>query len=91
MCNITNIIPPVRRKIIRKKKTKLEQSEKLEKPIVDIDNVEECVLVKAWKCSSNDIHYLLDPITQEVFDKLTHGFIGFRYKDEDEVSLIDYS
>lgn len=55
------------------------------------DNDEVVVYVKPWRCSSNNIYYLLDPITHEVFDKLTHEYIGIRYKDEDEVSLIDYS
>ena len=49
------------------------------------------VFVKPWMCSSNKIQYLLDPITQEVFDKLTHDFVGIRYKNDDELSLIDYS
>lgn len=55
------------------------------------ENEEVTVFVKPWMCSSNSTEYLLDPITQEVFDKFSHGFIGFRYKSEDEVSLIDYS
>jgi hypothetical protein len=58
----------------------------------DNNNDEEVVvLVKPWKCSSNNIQYLLDPITQEVFDKMTHNYLGIRYKDQDELSLIDYS
>jgi len=92
--NPTHLIqPPIKKRFIRKKKqpeVKPVKKKKLKrKQTVLGDDIVE-VLVKPWKCSSNNLHYLLDPITQEVFDKFTHSYIGIRYKDNDEVSLIDF-
>ena len=54
------------------------------------DELEE-VLVINWKCSHHGKDYLLDPITQEVFCKKTRDLIGVRYKNDDELSLIDFN
>jgi len=52
----------------------------------------EEVLVKPWKCISNNTDYLLDPITQEVYDKISRDLIGIRYRnDDDEISLVDFN
>ena len=86
---------PTKKRLIRKKKqteaTPIPVKKKklrMKKTVLEPDVVE--VLVKPWRCCSNNLHYLLDPITQEVFDKFTHSYIGIRYKDNDEVSLIDF-
>ena len=59
---------------------------------VDDDNESDLeeVLVVNWKCASTNLYYLLDPITQEVYDKVNRNLIGIRYKSDDERSLIDY-
>lgn len=81
---------PKRKKIIKRKKSHpISTSNFLDNTIDNGDEV--TIFVKPWRCSSNNTDYLLDPITQEVFDKFSHGIIGFRYKSEDEISLIDYS
>jgi len=54
------------------------------------DDLEE-VLVINWKCSHYGKDYLLDPITHEVYCKKTRDLLGFRYKNEDELSLIDFN
>ena len=51
----------------------------------------DVVLVINWKCSHYEKDYLLDPTTQEVFCKKTRDLLGVRYKNEDNVSLIEMS
>lgn len=55
----------------------------------DESDLEE-VLVVNWKCASTNLYYLLDPITQEVYDKTNQNLIGIRYKSSDERSLIEF-
>jgi len=54
------------------------------------DDLEE-ILVINWKCSHYQKDYLLDPITQEVFCKKSRDLLGVRYKNDDELSLIDFN
>ena len=53
------------------------------------EDLEE-VLVVNWHCSAHNKHYLLDKITQEVYDKLSHDLVGIRYINDDELSLVDF-
>ena len=55
----------------------------------DESDLEE-VLVVNWKCASTNLYYLLDPITQEVYNKTNQNLIGIRYKSDDERSLIEF-
>lgn len=55
----------------------------------DEDDLEE-VLVVNWLCVPHKKTYLLDKITQEVYDKISHDLIGIRYKSDDELSLVDF-
>ena len=91
--NLSLIPPPSKpkvKKLIRKKKVlQTPTLDNLSNDLLD-DDLEE-VLVKNWKCNHNNTNYLIDPITQEVYDKLTRSLLGVRYRNEDdEISLIDF-
>lgn len=69
-----------------------EQTNENEPNKDDLSNQDvETVLVVNWNCSHYQRDYLLDPITQEVFCKKTRDLIGVRYKNDDELSLIDFN